>query len=179
MKNRSWILPLLTIFVAAVILYGVSAALSGLAQENGRKELAEKMQTILPGSTTFTEEIYTGEDTNIRSVWAGETGFVVQTTTAGYAGDITMLIGVSKDGKVTGLQVRSMSETFGLGARGLTDEDFLAQFLNTTGDVQIGSDVDALTGATVTSRAIARSVNSAVGYVTGADTSSGATSWGG
>ena len=40
-------------------------------------------------------------------------------------------------------------------------------------------DVDAITGATVTSKAIVRCVNSAVGYVTGADTSSGATSWGG
>jgi len=40
-------------------------------------------------------------------------------------------------------------------------------------------DVDAITGATVTSKAIVRSVNSAVSYVTGADVSSGATSWGG
>ena len=40
-------------------------------------------------------------------------------------------------------------------------------------------DVDAITGATVTSKAIVRCVNSAVGYVTGADISSGATSWGG
>lgn len=179
MKKPSWLLPLLTILGAAALLYGLSAGLSGVTRENARTELTEKMQTILPGSTTFTEEEYTGEDVNIRGVWAGETGFVIQTTTAGYAGDVTMLIGVSKDGRVTGLQVRSMEETFGLGAEALTDEAFLAQFLNTAGDVQIGSGVDALTGATVTSRAIARSVNSAVGYVTGADTSSGATSWGG
>ena len=40
-------------------------------------------------------------------------------------------------------------------------------------------EVDGITGATVTSKAIARCVNSAVGYVTGADVESGATSWGG
>ena len=40
-------------------------------------------------------------------------------------------------------------------------------------------DVDALTGATVTSKAVVRCVNSAVAYVTGADTESAATSWGG
>ena len=39
--------------------------------------------------------------------------------------------------------------------------------------------VDGMTGATVTSKAIIRCVNSAVAYVTGADASSGATSWGG
>ena len=42
-----------------------------------------------------------------------------------------------------------------------------------------GGEVDAITGATVTSKAVTRSVNSAVGFVTGADTTSAATSWGG
>ena len=42
-----------------------------------------------------------------------------------------------------------------------------------------GVEVDAITGATVTSKAIARSVNSAVAVVTGADAASAATTWGG
>ena len=90
-----------------------------------------------------------------------------------------MLVGVSNDGTVTGLVVRQMDETWGLGRRALTDHEFLAQFLNTSGEAQVGSNVDALTGATVTSKAVARCVNSAVAFVTGADVSSGATSWGG
>lgn len=179
MKNKSVLLPVLTILVAAMVLFGISAGLSGIARQNAQEELNAKMQTILPGSTTFTEEAYTGTDTNIRRVFAGETGYVIETVTAGYAGEITMLIGVSKDGAVTGLQVRNMSETYGLGAEALTDADFLIQFLNTEGDAEVGTNVDAISGATVTSKAIARSVNSAVGFVTGADTSSGATSWGG
>ena len=179
MKNKSILWPILTILAAAAILFGVSAGLSGIAEKNAQAELTAKMQTILPGSTSFTEEAYTGEDANIHAVWAGETGFVIETVTSGYAGDITMLVGVSKEGTVTGLQVRNMSETLGLGAEALTDWEFLVQFLNTSGDTEVGTNVDAITGATVTSRAIARSVNSAVAYVTGADTSSGATSWGG
>ena len=51
--------------------------------------------------------------------------------------------------------------------------------VRTEGDAEVGTNVDAISGATVTSKAIARSVNSAVGFVTGADTSSSATSWGG
>ena len=134
---------------------------------------------MFPGNTVVSPETYTGEDSNIHRVWKVDTGYLVETVTSGYAGNITMLIGVSNDGTVTGLQVRNMQETYGLGAQALTDWEFLAQFLRTQGDAEIGSNVDAITGATVTSKAIARSVNSAVGFVTGADTSSAATSWGG
>ena len=82
-------------------------------------------------------------------------------------------------GSVTGLVVRDMRETFGLGREALTDIPFLAQFLGTDGDAAVGENVDAITGATVTSRAIARGVNSAAAYVTGADVGSSATEWGG
>ena len=75
--------------------------------------------------------------------------------------------------------VRDLQETPGLGRKALTEEVFLAQFLNTDGTAAVGENIDALTGATVTSKAIARGVNSAVGYVTGTDTVSGATVWGG
>lgn len=191
------LLPIVTILLAALILLGAALGLNGIAAKNAQEEHLRMMQTILPGSESFTLEPYAGDDTNIRSVHKGETGFVIETVTYGYAGNITMLIGVSTDGAVTGLVVRDMSETFGLGANALTDHVFLAQFLNVSGQVAIGTGedafsgatgasdseadtyVDAITGATVTSKAIARCVNSAIGYVTGADTSSGATSWGG
>lgn len=169
----------LTIVLAALLLFGASAGLNGIAAANTQEEHLAMLQTLLPGSTTFVLEPYTGEDANIRSVHKGENGFVVETVTAGYAGDTTMMIGVSNGGTVTGLVVREMSETYGLGANALTDNEFLAQFLNTSGEAEVGVNVDAITGATVTSKAITRSINSAVAYVTGADTSSGATSWGG
>ena len=73
----------------------------------------------------------------------------------------------------------NLTETFGLGAEALTDHVFLAQLLNTSGEAEVGTNVDAITGATVTSKAVVRSVNSAVAFVTGADTESSATSWGG
>jgi electron transport complex protein RnfG len=199
--RKSIAMPIVALILAAVILLTGYNALNGIRAAREEAELTAKMQTILPGSTAFTQEEYTGEDANIREVYKGETGYVVKTVTYGYAGNITMLIGVSNEGKVTGLQVRDMQETFGLGAEALTDWEFLAQFLNTTGNVTVGTPgqtdafssatgadtvaegeevyVDAITGATVTSKAIARSVNSAVAFVTGADASSEATSWGG
>lgn len=195
--KKTFFLPLVTIVLAAALLLGLSFGLKGITEANGRNVHVKLMQTLLPGSSEFTVVPYSGDDANIRSVHRGETGFVIETVTYGYAGEITMFIGVSKDGRVTGLTVADMQETFGLGANALNDHAFLKQFLNTDGGVAIGVQadafsgatgdssteadtyVDAISGATVTSKAIARCVNSAVAYVTGADVSSGATSWGG
>ena len=176
--RKIW-MPIAALFLAAGVLLGAYNLTLNLRKENKVKELQAKMAVLLPGSTTFTEEAYTGEDANIAFVYKGETGYVIGTSTAGYAGPICMLIGVHNDGYVTGLQVRSMEETFGLGAEALTDWEFLAQFLGTEGDASVGTNIDALSGATVTSKAITRSVNSAVAFVTGSDVDTGATSWGG
>lgn len=176
---RKLLLPILSLMIAAVILLGLYNGLGSIRTANREKELLAKMQTLLPGSKEFVPEAYTGEDENIVAVYKGEGGYVVATQTNGYAGPIAMLIGVNDDGSVTGLQIRNMEETFGLGAKALTDWEFLAQFLHTEGDAEVGVNVDAITGATVTSKAVTRCVNSAVGFVTGADVSSGATSWGG
>lgn len=187
------------IVAAALVLFGASFALQSAAVEKAQAEHLWLMQTLLPGSEAFTAVPYSGEDANIRSVHKGENGFVIETVTRGYADDITMFIGVSSEGKVTGLVVYEAHETFGLGSEALTDHVFLSQFLNSEGTFAVAAngvdafsgatgesettgdtvDVDAITGATVTSKAIVRCVNSAVAYVTGADTSSGATSWGG
>lgn len=169
----------IALLLSAAILLGLNFGLSNIRQANEKAELLAKMQTILPGSQTFTEESYDGDDLTIRSVYKGETGYVIATETQGYAGTIAMLIGVSEKGVVTGLQIRDMEETFGLGGNALTDWKFLSQFLNTDGNAEIGTNIDAITGATVTSKAVTRSIHSAVAFVTGSDISSGATSWGG
>ena len=176
---KTFLMPLLAVVLAAAVLLGLTFGLKGVATANAQKEHLDMMQTLLPGSENFTVEPYTGEDANIRSVHKGETGFVIEAATRGYADEIVMLIGVSKDGKVKGLVVRDIHETYGLGNEALTNWQYLSQYLNTQGDAQIGEGVDAITGATVTSKAITRCVNSAVAYVTGTDTDSGATSWGG
>ena len=191
--------PVLAILIAAAVLLGLSAGLSGVAAANAQEDHLKLLKMMSPGSENFTVEPYDGEDANIRSVHKGEKGFVIETVTYGYAGEITMFVGVSNEGKVTGLVVRDLSETYGLGREALTDVDFLKQFLNSAGAFEVatsGADafsgataaaepegdtvaVDALTGATVTSKAVVRCINSAVAYVTGADAATAATSWGG
>lgn len=179
MKNKAILLPVAVILVCALILFGVSAGLSARREAIARTELTAKMQAILPGSAEFTEEAYTGEDENIARVYKAENGYVIETCVNGYADTITMLVGVNNEGTVTGLQIRDMHETIGLGSQALNDADFLVQLVNSQGELAVGENVDAISGATVTSKAIVRSVNSASAYVTGADISSSATTWGG
>ena len=191
--------PIIALILTAAVLFAVYLALDGTAAANAQKAHLELMQTVLPGAVDFTVEPYAGADANIRSVHKSDIGFVVETSTYGYAGQLTMLVGVNNAGKVTGLVVTDAHETFGLGGKALTDHVFLSQFLNRTGSFEVataGADafsgataetepageaigVDALTGATVTSKAVVRCVNSAVSYVTGADVVTEATSWGG
>lgn len=189
----------IAIFLAALVLFGASFGLQGIAAKNAQEQHLWLMQTLLPGSEQFTVIPYDGEDATIRSVHQAENGFVIETVTYGYADEITMLIAVNLDGKVVGLVVDEAHETIGLGNNALTDHVFLSQFLNKSGSFAVatqGADafsgataaaepegesvnVDAITGATVTSKAVVRCVNSAVAYVTGADAVSSATTWGG
>lgn len=190
--------PIATVLICAVVLLLITTGLRSIATEKAAQSRLELLSTLLPGSEGFSEETYTGEDANIRSFYKAKNGYVIETCTYGYASDVTMLIGVANSGKVTGLMVLEAHETPGLGNNALSDTDFLAQFLNKTGEFSVSNgsadafsgatgtvdaenalEVDAITGATVTSKAIARSVTSACGYVTGADVVSAATSWGG
>lgn len=191
---------IITILVVALVLFGTSFALQGTAAKKAQEEHLWLMQTLLPGSENFTAETYSGEDANIVSVHKAENGFVVETKVYGYADYIRMMTAVNNDGKVTGLVVLEAHETVGLGNEALTDHVFLKQFLNASGSFEVAThgadafssatgttesadgetvEVDGITGATVTSKAIAKSVNSAVAYVTGADVASSATTWGG
>ncbi len=191
--------PIIAIVLAAVILFAASFALKAPGEARAQAEHLWLMETLLPEGKDFAVEPYAGEDVNIRSVHKADIGYVIETVTQGYADEMTVVVGVSNQGRVTGLVVLEAHETLGLGSKALTDHEFLAQFLDgssftvgtasesdafsgataeaeTTGEE---TEVDAISGATVTSKAVARCVNSAVAYVTGADATSAATSWGG
>lgn len=199
--KKQILLPILTILLCAALLLSASFGLRDIAAANAQAAHLKLMQTLLPGSEAFAVEPYNGEDANIRSVHKADIGFVIETVTRGYADEITMFIGVSNAGKVTGLVVYEAHETPGLGNNALTDHVFLSQFLNQGGSFEVitsGADafseatpgtqgeeteetvstgVDGITGATVTSKAVVRCVNSAVAYVTGADVATKATEW--
>lgn len=179
MKQKSWLQPAAALVVCALVLWLSAAVLAPIAREKKEQERQTILSTLLPGAGTFTPEEYTGEDASIAAVYKADNGYVIETVTAGYAGDITMLVGVYNDGSIAGLVVRDMQETYGLGMGALSNVDFLSQFLWNGTSFTVGENVDALAGATVTSKAVAKGVTAASAFVTGADVSSGATEWGG
>ena len=91
----------------------------------------------------------------------------------GYGGDIKFSVGVGADGTYLGTSILSISETAGLGMRVKTSPDFLAQFKSANTDKFVlvkyrsgaaagDEKIDAISGSTVTSKAVLRGVNSAL-----------------
>ena len=80
-------------------------------------------------------------------------------TAKGFASDVTVTVSVDENGVITGVVIDSANETQGFGTRCAEDEAFLAQFIGKTIPVE---EFDALTGATVTSKAVVAAINATV-----------------
>ena len=98
-------------------------------------------------------------------------GYAIESTTVGFGGNLTLMVGVTPDGVVYNTSVLSQSETPGLGAKCNTDVKFMDQWRGFDPSVKIlsvkkdGGDVDAITASTITSRAYTEAVKNAVNAV--------------
>lgn len=101
----------------------------------------------------------------------GDEGYVVTTTDGeGYGGDIQITVGITADGTVNGVSILSISETAGLGMKA-TEPSFYGQYegvqtekFAVAKDGGEGEPIDAISGATITTRAVTGAVNAALGY---------------
>lgn len=99
---------------------------------------------------------------------SGETlGYAINLTTSeGYGGDITFSMGVQADGTLNGISILTISETAGLGMNATKDE-FKGQFKEKQADAfevtKTGAskenEINAISGATITSNAVTQGVN--------------------
>ena len=102
---------------------------------------------------------------------AGDAGYVITTTDKdGFGGNIQITVGIKKDGTINGVSILSISETAGLGMKA-TEPSFFNLFVKKQADKFVvskdggdGEQIDALSGATITSRAVTGAVNTALGY---------------
>lgn len=99
-------------------------------------------------------------------------GYVITiTTTEGYGGEIQISIGIYADGKVSGIAILSINETAGLGMNA-KEPEFYGQFANknetsfevTNKDAMEENQIEAISGATITSKAVTNAVNAGVTY---------------
>jgi electron transport complex protein RnfG len=89
-------------------------------------------------------------------------GYCAEVAPTGFGGEIGMMVGVGADGKVCGANIVSMSETPGLGSRAKEETWFLEQFVGKSGTLAVGDGVDALSGATISSKAVTAGINDAL-----------------
>ena len=156
--------------VVAAALAGVNMITAPAIAELNAKNTQAAIETVLPGGG---EEVTDFPAVDLVSkVYASETGYAVQVTPSGFDNTITMMVGVDKAGNVLGIDVISHTETAGLGAVAAAGtpagENFRGQFVGASGSVSVtkdGGTMDAITGATITSRAICVGVNAALDCV--------------
>ena len=182
MKQENTFRYLLRLTVVLLLITAVVAGMLGAVNAVTKDRIAalneEKQRTamaaVLEAESYDALALPVGCDGTVAAAYrasvSGETvGYVIEVLPAGFGGPVDLMVGVDTDLVVTGVSVISHSETSGLGAvaaqknaKGIAFRD---QFIGESGTLSVtkdGGTVDALTGATITSRAVTDGVNAAL-----------------
>ena len=193
MSNESIIdtIILTLITVIAGLLLGVVYEITKepiAAEQKRAKEEAYK--EVFADADTF--EVITVDETKVKEKLSGEgynvtineamkvydkssnaIGYVLTVTDhEGYGGDIQFAMGVKSDGTVNGISFLTISETAGLGMKA-AEEDFMKQFAGknvksfryTKNGASADEEIDAISGATITTNAVVNGVNAGIYYI--------------
>ena len=155
--------------IKLLLFLGIISGLSGIAigslndvlepiiEENDYKTLLVNINEIFPDSDF---EILDYEDSVVKSIYkVKDKGYVVETSTIGYNNNsaIDILIGFDNEGTIIAIKTLSQQETNGYGSKCFEDSNIEKNYLNKTMD----EDVDMVSGATLTSNAMKKMINSA------------------
>jgi electron transport complex protein RnfG len=156
--------------VVALALAGVNAITAKKIAENKEQKTKEALQQVLPGAAVFEEISFTDASGLVTKVYQDPAvGYAVEVAPNGFGGAITMMVGVSFEGKVLGISIISHAETPGLGAVAAAGTDkgvaFREQFKGLISGITVGdgeNQIAAISGATISSKAVANGVNVAL-----------------
>ncbi len=135
----------------------------------------ENSESIIEGSADFLKNAgydgcFINDALSVTDDSGNIKGYVIAATSpSGYGGDVQIAVGISSDGKITGFNVVSNNETAGLGSK-CTEPEFTSQFANkpatvleyTKSGAAEDNQIDAISGATITTNAVTEAVNSAI-----------------
>ena len=166
-KQRGSLYPI--VFLTLVVFLSVASltVMDSMTREKilvaQQAEIQEMLATLFPNLDTFQFDAGSGKYTILNG--ATTIGQAQMLQAGGYGGAIDILIGIEPDGKLRGIRIISQQETPGLGAK-IVESQFLDQFvglsvteLNLRRD---GGSVDAITGATISARAMVDAVRETV-----------------
>ncbi len=178
---------LVRMILTLVIVSVLSAASLAIVYEKARpiiegkklEYLENALVEVIPAADRFEEnndlkEIISQDREGIRQVFAAynknneKIAMALLIDSIGFGGTIKILMGIDIDtGKITGMKILEHLETPGLGER-ITETEFLSQFKDKSTEIKT-DEVDAITGATISSKAviktIAENVNKISGYI--------------
>lgn len=174
MKNRKfpdWVVLTIICCIAGVLIAAVNFITKDTIAAQQQKQLLEACQCLIPGATEFNDKnvdgfsFYEGQDQTGNVI-----GYVAVNTVSGFGGEIEITTGAGVDGVLTGIQVggANFAETAGLGAKA-KEPEFLDQFAGKKYPIALtkdGGEIDAITSATITSRAVTGGVNAALEKLT-------------
>lgn len=169
---------ILRVALALTVVCGVAALALSLVYvvtreriaEEAKRELNEALAVVFPGGENFAPfdlasfgPLPESKEFKFLEAYAvtksgKQQGFVFKVASTGYGGPIVLLVGVDTEkGVFTGIKVLEHQETPGLGSN-VAGEGFLSQFLGKplTDSFTIGKDVQAVSGATISTRAVVR-----------------------
>ena len=156
-------------FVAALLLAGVNKITSPKIAAAAEEAAKEAMEQLIPADNYDPAEDM--DDVYVATKEGEIVGYCVNVTVTGFGGDVKMMVGLDFAGTVKGIEILSHSETAGLGAKADTDE-FKDRFKDKSPALSVvktptenASEVQAITGATITSKAVAEGVKKAYDMV--------------
>jgi uncharacterized protein with FMN-binding domain len=156
-KRRIRIRKRRIISVIAFLLL-VAAWLFGYYAHNA--DVEPHLSNVIPGAESFQNQgnVFVGYGKQGQIV-----GYATSSKSMGYGGPISMLVGVNPGGEIIGVQVVEHKETSGF-FRLLSQNHYFEQFLSKdhTQLFQLNKDLDAVSGATLSSEAVAAAVRSSV-----------------
>ena len=164
--------------ISAVLLAVFNYVTEPIIEANNIKIQNDSMRIVLPLAKDFQKQDMSSLalvdlKCSVTSIYKGiddegnEIGYVVIVSSDGYGGDISLAVGVDNKFAVTGVDVMTHSETPGLGAKCNSDV-FKNQFIGKTSNINVvksgadGNEIDAITSATITSKAVTNAVNTAI-----------------
>ena len=175
----SIIKPTLVLFVVCFVISGSLAYVNDMTkdviEESANAEQAESRRQVMTEAESFNKVEANGVPDAVTGVYEGykgkeAIGYVMDVSVKGYGGNISMTVGVSLEGNITGVIIGSNNETPGLGSKA-TAPAFVNQF-NEVGindnlivvkqNKKASNEIQAVSGATVSSRAITKGVDAAL-----------------
>ena len=173
MKNNILTMTLTLVIIAVVVSVAMSfvnGITAPMIEANDAKKLNDSLAMVIEADE-FPVLEENEEYTIYKAVKDGEViGFCVKNSSSGYGGDITLLTGMDKNLQVTGVELLSHAETAGLGANASKPE-FKEQYKGKAENIGVvknspkENDIVAISGATITSKAVTEGVNKAIALV--------------